>query len=103
MLEKVIENWTSRLDYIRASRGSHMPEIILKITAALDGAFQQLMICRIGKQTRIKSVEASHVGIMWSFADGVSQFRCPVTWPRFKTSKFVANNTRVASERNANK
>ncbi|GFV30848.1 hypothetical protein TNCV_4012821 [Trichonephila clavipes] len=31
MLEKVIENWTSRLDYIRASRGSHMPEIIFKI------------------------------------------------------------------------
>ncbi|GFW36648.1 transposable element Tc3 transposase [Trichonephila clavipes] len=24
LLEKVIENWTSRLDYIRASRGSHM-------------------------------------------------------------------------------
>ncbi|GFV39465.1 uncharacterized protein TNCV_4796621 [Trichonephila clavipes] len=31
MLEKVIENWTSRLDYIRASRGSSMPEIIFKI------------------------------------------------------------------------
>ncbi|GFU55805.1 putative transposable element [Trichonephila clavipes] len=31
MLEKVIENWTSRLDNIRASRGSHMPEIIFKI------------------------------------------------------------------------
>ncbi|GFS71871.1 protein O-mannosyl-transferase TMTC3 [Trichonephila clavipes] len=31
MLEKVIENWTSRLDYIRASRGSHMSEIIFKI------------------------------------------------------------------------
>ncbi|GFX29645.1 hypothetical protein TNCV_4777171 [Trichonephila clavipes] len=31
MLEKVIENWTSRLNYIRASRGSHMPEIIFKI------------------------------------------------------------------------
>ncbi|GFV43695.1 DUF4817 domain-containing protein [Trichonephila clavipes] len=28
MLEKVIENWASRLDYIRASRGSPMPEII---------------------------------------------------------------------------
>ncbi|GFW28628.1 DUF4817 domain-containing protein [Trichonephila clavipes] len=28
MLEKVIENWTSRLDYIRASNGSHMPEMI---------------------------------------------------------------------------
>ncbi|GFT86551.1 uncharacterized protein TNCV_641301, partial [Trichonephila clavipes] len=31
MLEKIIENWTSRLDYIRASRGSPMPEIIFKI------------------------------------------------------------------------
>ncbi|GFT54890.1 hypothetical protein TNCV_4888481 [Trichonephila clavipes] len=31
MLEKVVENWTSRLDYIRARRGSHMPEIIFKI------------------------------------------------------------------------
>ncbi|GFU52410.1 transposable element Tc3 transposase [Trichonephila clavipes] len=31
MLEKVIENWTSRLDYIRASRGSPMPEVIFKI------------------------------------------------------------------------
>ncbi|GFX29726.1 transposable element Tcb1 transposase [Trichonephila clavipes] len=35
MLEKVIENWTSRLDYIRASRGSHMPEIIFKISIPL--------------------------------------------------------------------
>ncbi|GFV76065.1 putative DD41D transposase [Trichonephila clavipes] len=31
MLEKVIGNWTSRLDYIRASRGSYMPEIISKM------------------------------------------------------------------------
>ncbi|GFS90019.1 transposable element Tc3 transposase [Trichonephila clavipes] len=31
MLEKVIENWTSRLDCIRASRGNPMPEIIFKI------------------------------------------------------------------------
>ncbi|GFT91384.1 transposable element Tc3 transposase [Trichonephila clavipes] len=31
MLEKVIENWTSGLDYIRGSRGTHMPEIIFKI------------------------------------------------------------------------
>ncbi|GFU11683.1 hypothetical protein TNCV_3301091 [Trichonephila clavipes] len=31
MLEKVIENWTSRLDYIRARRCSHMPEIIFKM------------------------------------------------------------------------
>ncbi|GFU64068.1 DUF4817 domain-containing protein [Trichonephila clavipes] len=34
MLEKVIENWTSRLDYIRASLGSRMPEIIFKIDEA---------------------------------------------------------------------
>ncbi|GFU60565.1 hypothetical protein TNCV_1729961 [Trichonephila clavipes] len=31
MFEKVIENWTSRLDYIRASRGSPMPEIMFKM------------------------------------------------------------------------
>ncbi|GFW28275.1 transposable element Tc3 transposase [Trichonephila clavipes] len=31
ILEKVIKNWTSRLDYIRASRGSPMPEIIFKM------------------------------------------------------------------------
>ncbi|GFW07674.1 uncharacterized protein TNCV_3918071 [Trichonephila clavipes] len=31
MLGKVIENWTSRLDYIRASRDNHMPEIIFKM------------------------------------------------------------------------
>ncbi|GFW32493.1 hypothetical protein TNCV_676521 [Trichonephila clavipes] len=31
MLEKVLENWTSRLDYIRASCGSPMPEIIFKM------------------------------------------------------------------------
>ncbi|GFV80910.1 transposable element Tc3 transposase [Trichonephila clavipes] len=34
MLEKVIENWTSRLDYIRAIRSSAMPEIIFKIDEA---------------------------------------------------------------------
>ncbi|GFV32110.1 hypothetical protein TNCV_1673991 [Trichonephila clavipes] len=39
MLEKVIENWTSRLDYIRASRGSHMPEIIFRIF--VNNAFKQ--------------------------------------------------------------
>ncbi|GFV43280.1 putative transposable element [Trichonephila clavipes] len=31
MLEKVIENWTSRLDYIRASRGRPMSDIIFKM------------------------------------------------------------------------
>ncbi|GFX88653.1 myelin regulatory factor [Trichonephila clavipes] len=32
MLEEVIENWTSRLDYIQASHGSPMPEIIFKMS-----------------------------------------------------------------------
>ncbi|GFU89689.1 putative transposable element [Trichonephila clavipes] len=36
MLEKVIENWTSRLDHIRASRGSPMPEIIFKMYTPPD-------------------------------------------------------------------
>ncbi|CAH2096697.1 unnamed protein product [Euphydryas editha] len=31
MLEKVIENWTFRLEYVRASRGGHVPEIIFKL------------------------------------------------------------------------
>ncbi|GFV81172.1 putative transposable element [Trichonephila clavipes] len=45
MLEKVIENWTSRLDYIR---GSHMPEIIFKMEAYncvwLDKSFHHLSV-----------------------------------------------------------
>ncbi|GFT51247.1 putative DD41D transposase [Trichonephila clavipes] len=40
MLEKVIENWTSRLDYIRASHGSPMPEIVFKINKLLKTVFQ---------------------------------------------------------------
>ncbi|GFU83473.1 transposable element Tc3 transposase [Trichonephila clavipes] len=39
MLENVIENWTSRLDYIRASRGSPMPEIIFKICQVIYSQF----------------------------------------------------------------
>ncbi|GFW72219.1 transposable element Tc3 transposase [Trichonephila clavipes] len=31
ILEKVIENWTPRLGYIRPSRGSPMPEIVFKM------------------------------------------------------------------------
>lgn len=30
MLEKVVENWTSRMRHVRASRGGHMPDIIFK-------------------------------------------------------------------------
>ncbi|GFY32411.1 putative LOC100569746 [Trichonephila clavipes] len=31
MLEKVFGNWTSRLNYIRANRDRHIPEIIFKM------------------------------------------------------------------------
>lgn len=30
MLEKVMKNWTDRMDYVRASRGAHLPDIIFK-------------------------------------------------------------------------
>ncbi|GFV27180.1 DUF4817 domain-containing protein [Trichonephila clavipes] len=42
MLEKVIENWTSRLDYIRASRGSHMPEFIFKMLFKKGKSYREL-------------------------------------------------------------
>ncbi|GFV54625.1 transposable element Tc3 transposase [Trichonephila clavipes] len=46
MLEKVFENWTSRMDYIRASRVSPMPEIIFKLkvmllTKSLSGSLKK--------------------------------------------------------------
>ncbi|GFU55656.1 uncharacterized protein TNCV_1649691 [Trichonephila clavipes] len=53
MLEKVIENWTSRLDYIRASRGSPMPEIIFKIFLH-DSRI--LSLCRGGRGSRVVQV-----------------------------------------------
>ncbi|GFS80879.1 transposable element tc3 transposase [Trichonephila clavipes] len=48
MLEKVFENWTSRLDYIRASRGSPMPEII----------FKMIVECSFWKRKKPVSAEA---------------------------------------------
>ena len=30
MLEKVTQNWTSRIQFLKNSRGGHMPEIIFK-------------------------------------------------------------------------
>ncbi|GFV99514.1 hypothetical protein TNCV_5078781 [Trichonephila clavipes] len=47
MLEKVIENWTSRLDYIRASRGSSMPEIIFKAAAVAYWFWSRTLGCRV--------------------------------------------------------
>ncbi|GFV53190.1 transposable element Tc3 transposase [Trichonephila clavipes] len=39
MLEKMFENWTSRLDYILVSRGSPMPEIIFKMPVSHGSLF----------------------------------------------------------------
>ncbi|GFV80168.1 transposable element Tc3 transposase [Trichonephila clavipes] len=58
MLKKVIENWTSRLDYIRASRGSHMPEIIFKICQVIYSRFG-LAIHQNDHQARRRFVEWS--------------------------------------------
>ncbi|GFW79171.1 uncharacterized protein TNCV_2475781 [Trichonephila clavipes] len=44
MFEKVIENWTPRLDYIQASRGSPMPEVIFKIVTFSRGVNSHLPI-----------------------------------------------------------
>ncbi|GFU75568.1 transposable element Tcb1 transposase [Trichonephila clavipes] len=46
MLEKVIENWTSRLDYIRAGRVSHMPEIVFKIRSKKRKIISRGRCCR---------------------------------------------------------
>ncbi|GFW11490.1 uncharacterized protein TNCV_3810091 [Trichonephila clavipes] len=52
MLEKVIENWTSRLDYIRASRGSPMPEIIFKMYLSTGNLMASLShLFRTGRST----------------------------------------------------
>ncbi|GFX04344.1 putative DD41D transposase [Trichonephila clavipes] len=56
MLEKVIENWTSRLDYIRASRGSPTPEIIFKICQVIYSQFG-LAIHQNDHQARRRFVE----------------------------------------------
>ncbi|GFX62798.1 DUF4817 domain-containing protein [Trichonephila clavipes] len=56
MLEKVIENWTPRLDYIRASRGSPMPEIIFKICQVIYSQFG-LAIHQNDHQARRRFVE----------------------------------------------
>ncbi|GFX97805.1 putative DD41D transposase [Trichonephila clavipes] len=56
MLEKVIENWTSRLDY---SGGSHMPEIIFRICQVIYSQFG-LAIHQNDHQARRRFAEWAH-------------------------------------------
>ncbi|GFS51307.1 uncharacterized protein TNCV_3533561 [Trichonephila clavipes] len=60
MLEKVIENWTSRLDYIRASRGSPMPEIIFKMIWSENPS---LIILDIKPSCQILSKALAMIGV----------------------------------------
>ncbi|GFX52493.1 DUF4817 domain-containing protein [Trichonephila clavipes] len=61
MLEKVIENWTSRLDYIRASRGSHMPEIIFKISN--QGSRKNSITSPSRRPVRLRNVISGHESV----------------------------------------
>ncbi|GFX73192.1 transposable element Tc3 transposase [Trichonephila clavipes] len=65
MLEKVIENWTSRLDYIRASRGSPMPEIIFKIKTKDIG--DRLRNSEHGRETKMTLLLTNTNGRTLSF------------------------------------
>ncbi|GFS94265.1 hypothetical protein TNCV_2013461 [Trichonephila clavipes] len=58
MLENVIENWTSRLDYIRDCRGSPMPEIIFKIEVNIP----RVPVCGLGALGKDKYLEPFHIG-----------------------------------------
>ncbi|GFT04620.1 hypothetical protein TNCV_333871 [Trichonephila clavipes] len=55
MLEKVIENWTSISDYIRSSRGSHMPEIIFEICFGRVVSLKQNTQRSVPKQAWMKA------------------------------------------------
>ncbi|GFW98806.1 hypothetical protein TNCV_2837671 [Trichonephila clavipes] len=56
MLEKVIENWTSRSDYIRASRGSPMPEIIFRIDPLVASAATTISLRPRWQQTSVHNL-----------------------------------------------
>ncbi|GFY11085.1 uncharacterized protein TNCV_4470711 [Trichonephila clavipes] len=66
MLEKVIENWTSRLDYIRASRGSPMPEIIFKSPSSVSW----------GKLSTTTTQPISRIGTLTSTFAGLKEDTC---------------------------
>ncbi|GFV49488.1 hypothetical protein TNCV_4544711 [Trichonephila clavipes] len=90
MLEKVIENWTSRLDYIRARRGSPMPEIIFKINSDDVNLCQDLILPRSSKPNRhsryllhaVKSYDMATIDFL--------HHENPPTWAGFDPRNFDA-------------
>ncbi|GFW97825.1 transposable element Tc3 transposase [Trichonephila clavipes] len=79
MLEKVIENWTSRLDNIQASRGSHMPEIIFKIYPPGGATAYQLLYRSINHQVanRVAKNDANILALNRRFLSGVWTVNSP--------------------------
>ncbi|GFX00852.1 hypothetical protein TNCV_4578191 [Trichonephila clavipes] len=68
MLEKVIENWTSRLDYIRASHGSRMPEIIFKMIAIVGNVGREYR--RVSRDDQsVRSDDAPSIGLRSSWLE----------------------------------
>ncbi|GFS62523.1 uncharacterized protein TNCV_1263021 [Trichonephila clavipes] len=88
MLEKVIENWTSRLDYIRASRDSPMPEIIFKIDEAhfwLNGYVNTDCLVRFmgwwNPSSKTMKATTLQSMVIDTFGDRLISRFGPVNWP----------------------
>ncbi|GFT14839.1 hypothetical protein TNCV_3483021 [Trichonephila clavipes] len=86
MLEKIIENWTSRLDYIRASRGSPMPEIIFKMEKLRSLFSDTLAYDRVTGVNSSDSSSSLSV-LLWSKAPISASDRAP------HTAMSVSTNT----------
>ncbi|GFW29941.1 hypothetical protein TNCV_4999811 [Trichonephila clavipes] len=66
MLEKLIENWMPRLDYIRASRGSPMPEILFKMEESAGEVRKgEDLRSSWGKKINTGSLTPEHVFRFW--------------------------------------
>ncbi|GFX39511.1 uncharacterized protein TNCV_2668731 [Trichonephila clavipes] len=109
-LEKVIENWTSRLDYIRASRGSHMPEIIFKmyrIVACLVASSSPapLKTLRVGQRCTL-NLSRAETSFRWCGVvvrrGGASSGVVHVTWPWFQITGSVDKSPGIAKQCDVN-
>ncbi|GFX15252.1 putative LOC100569746 [Trichonephila clavipes] len=116
MLEKVIENWTSRLDYIRASRGSPMPEIIVKmwipiaagnfhprgrhLTSDDTNMYQDLILPRTSKPNR-RSREILHAVLSYDMAAvEFLHHENPPTWTGVETPTMGAEGQPLTNHAN---
>ncbi|GFV69932.1 transposable element Tc3 transposase [Trichonephila clavipes] len=112
MLEKVIENWTSRLDYIRASRGSLMPEIIFKIRSSLQHFHNWITVGDIAGVSILQKLRqiskshdvhfhwiSSHVNIFVNEQEDLLAIEgCNASPPISSTFAYSEHQSRVKSE-----